>query len=395
MQTNRQRRWIAAALAPALTATLAVALAMTGAATRSSTASAASADAVKVMPLGDSITDGFTTAGGYRTGLCQRLQAGGYNVQFVGSLASGPAIACSNYDEGLIGWRIDQIDADIVAWLNSAQPHTVLLHIGTNDILQNDDVANAPSRLSTLIDHITTTLPSAEVFVAQITPLSGYAAQVQTFNAAIPGIVASKDAAGKHVHLVDMYDALTTADLTDGIHPTAAGYDKMAATWYKALLTVPGSIGNPAQASSSPSASASASASRSASPSPSASASRSASASPSASASGTGPAGACKVSDTIDAWNTGLTENITVTNTGSSTVTGWKLTFTLASGQSVTNVWNATITPSSGTVSATNLSYNASLAPGGSASFGFQANHTGNATPPPTFTLNGSTCVTG
>jgi cellulase/cellobiase CelA1 len=208
---------------------------------------------------------------------------------------------------------------------------------------------------------------------------------VQTFNAAIPGIVASKDTAGKHVHLVDMYDALTTSDLTDGIHPTAAGYDKMAATWYKALLTVPGSIGNPAQASSSPSTSASASAS----------ASQSASASPSASASGTGPAGACKVSDTIDAWNTGLTENITVTNTGSSTVNGWKLTFTLASGQAVTNVWNATITPSSGTVSATNLSYNASLAPGGTASFGFQATHTGNTTPPPTFTLNGSTCVTG
>jgi hypothetical protein len=42
-----------------------------------------------------------------------------------------------------------------------------------------------------------------------------------------------------------MHAALTTADLIDGIHPTAAGYDKMAATWYAALRSVPGSIGDP------------------------------------------------------------------------------------------------------------------------------------------------------
>ena len=68
---------------------------------------------------------------------------------------------------------------------------------------------------------------------------------MRTFNAAIPGIVQSKVNAGKHVHLVDMHSALTTADLIDGIHPTAGGYDKMAARWYSALQSVPGSIGDP------------------------------------------------------------------------------------------------------------------------------------------------------
>jgi hypothetical protein len=42
-----------------------------------------------------------------------------------------------------------------------------------------------------------------------------------------------------------MHSALTAADLIDGIHPTAAGYDKMAATWYSALQSAPGSIGTP------------------------------------------------------------------------------------------------------------------------------------------------------
>ncbi|HEX5200872.1 MAG TPA: GDSL family lipase, partial [Actinoplanes sp.] len=40
---------------------------------------------VRVMPLGDSITDGTQVPGGYRIGLWQRLAAGGYRVDFVGS----------------------------------------------------------------------------------------------------------------------------------------------------------------------------------------------------------------------------------------------------------------------------------------------------------------------
>ena len=210
-------------------------------------ASAESNGGVRVMPLGDSITEGTQVPGGYRIGLWQRFGAGGYRVDFVGSQFNGPASLGDHDHEGHPGWRIDQIDANIVGWLNTYQPHSVLLHIGTNDILQNFNVSSAPSRLSTLIDHITATVPAAEVFVAQIIPLanSGQESQVQTFNAAIPGIVQSKVNAGRHVHLVNMHNALTAADLTDGIHPTATGYDKMAAVWYQALLSVSGSIGNP------------------------------------------------------------------------------------------------------------------------------------------------------
>src|SRR4029453_1405178 len=112
-----------------------------------------------------------------------------------------------------------------------------LLHIGTNDVLQNYNVSGAPGRLSTLIDHITAAAPSADGFVARIIPPSnpGQESAGRTFNATIPGIVQGKVNAGKHVHFVDMHAALSTADLTDGIHPTAGGYDKMAATWHAAL----------------------------------------------------------------------------------------------------------------------------------------------------------------
>ena len=226
---------------------LTVALTALGATTSAGVAGAESNGGVRVMPLGDSITEGTQVPGGYRIGLWQRVVAGGFRVDFVGSQFNGPASLGDHDHEGHPGWRIDQIDANITGWLQATAPHTVLLHIGTNDVLQNFNLAGAPARLSTLIDHITAAVPSAEVFVATIIPLAsaGQEAAGRTFNAAIPGIVQRNVSAGKHVHLVDMHSALTAADLIDGIHPTAAGYDKMAATWYSALQSVPGSIGTP------------------------------------------------------------------------------------------------------------------------------------------------------
>ena len=230
-------RWLAAAAAVVVAAAIAM---------QTGVASAESNGGVRVMPLGDSITEGTQVPGGYRIGLWQRFTTNGYRVDFVGSQFNGPASLGDHDHEGHPGWRIDQIDANIVGWLQTFTPHTVLLHIGTNDVLQNFNLSTAPNRLSTLLDHITNTAPTAEVFVAQITPLANATqdAAARNFNSAIPGIVQSKVNAGRHVHLVDMHSALTTADLTDGIHPTAGGYDKMAATWFNALRSVPGSIGN-------------------------------------------------------------------------------------------------------------------------------------------------------
>jgi len=245
---RRWRRWFTAVL-------LAVIVVALGAVTRTSVAGAESNGGVRVMPLGDSITEGTQVPGGYRIGLWQRLVSGRYTVDFVGSQFNGPAALGDHDHQGHPGWRIDQIDANITNWARTYNPRTVLLHIGTNDILQNYNVAGAPQRLSTLIDRITATVPNADVFVATIIPLSSanQAAAARTFNAAIPGIVQNKVNSGKRVHLVDMYSKLTTSDLIDGIHPTAGGYDKMAAAWYAALQSVSGTIGQPGDPGATPS----------------------------------------------------------------------------------------------------------------------------------------------
>ncbi|MEV5437563.1 PHB depolymerase family esterase [Streptomyces sp. NPDC052682] len=105
--------------------------------------------------------------------------------------------------------------------------------------------------------------------------------------------------------------------------------------------------------------------------------------------------GACKVTVSTNAWNTGLTASLTVTNTGTTTINGWKLGFTLPAGQTVTGGWGATYTPSSGAVTATNVSYNGTIAPGASVGLGYQASHGGNSSTPTSFTLNGTVCAAG
>ena len=103
--------------------------------------------------------------------------------------------------------------------------------------------------------------------------------------------------------------------------------------------------------------------------------------------------GACSVRIELNAWNNGLTENITISNTGSTAVNGWSLAFTLPGGQTITSGWNASYSPSSGQVTARNVSYNAAIPAGGSTTIGFQATHTGNTARPSAFSLNGASCT--
>jgi poly(hydroxyalkanoate) depolymerase family esterase len=102
----------------------------------------------------------------------------------------------------------------------------------------------------------------------------------------------------------------------------------------------------------------------------------------------------CRVTGTVSAWNTGLTESLTITNTGTTAVNGWTLSFALPAGQTITSGWNATYAPASGQVTAKNLSYNTTIAANASVSIGFQATHTGNTAKPSSFTLNGVPCST-
>jgi hypothetical protein len=112
-------------------------------------------------------------------------------------------------------------------------------------------------------------------------------------------------------------------------------------------------------------------------------------------AAGSTPTGACKVVYKANDWGTGFTANVDLTNTGATPVSGWTLAFAWPGNQRITGGWSAAWTQTGNQVTATNLSWNATLQPGATANLGFQATYTGANPPPTAFTLNGATCTTG
>jgi hypothetical protein len=93
------------------------------------------------------------------------------------------------------------------------------------------------------------------------------------------------------------------------------------------------------------------------------------------------PAGAgCAASYAVtQSWAGGFTADVTVRNTGARATSGWVVSWTYGS-QHVVNAWNAALTQTGTAVRAGNLSYNGSLAPNGTTTFGLQAD--GTAGPP-------------
>ncbi|SEG55746.1 Lysophospholipase L1 [Actinacidiphila yanglinensis] len=220
---------LAAALGIAAGAAVPAAAAGSGSGHDRGAAPAATASSLRVMPLGDSITWGVgsSTGDSYRGDLWNELAAEGHALDFVGSGRDGTMSDPDN--EGHSGWRIDQIAGIADSVLARYRPNVVTLEIGTNDLNQNYEVSTATDRLHALIDQITADVPDATVLVGSLIVSTNPVEEPNrpAFNQAVPGIVQSEQAAGKHVRFVDM-SALTAADLSDQLHPNDGGYQKMA-----------------------------------------------------------------------------------------------------------------------------------------------------------------------
>jgi len=106
------------------------------------------------------------------------------------------------------------------------------------------------------------------------------------------------------------------------------------------------------------------------------------------------PAGACSVKYTVtNQWSSGFQGDVTITNTGTQSVNGWRLAWTFPDGQLVTQMWGATVANSGTGVVATNVSYNATIAANSSVGLGFLGSWTAQNRKPTAFTLNGTACA--
>jgi lysophospholipase L1-like esterase len=311
---------------------------------------------VRVMPLGDSITG---SPGCWRSVLWNRLQSTGYtDVDFVGTL--GPQGCGQPYDgdnEGHGGFLVTNVanQNQLPGWLAATRPDVVLMHFGTNDVWSNIPPATILAAYSKLVDQMRASNPAMRVLVAKIIPMAPSScgecgARVVALNDAIPGWAAGKTTASSPVVVVDQWTGFSTAaDTYDGVHPNASGDQKMSDRWYPALTGVLSGV-PPSPPTASPTAS------------------------PSPPADGGGCVAVYRV---VGQWTGGFQGEVTVRNGGSRSFTGWTARWTFA-GQRITQSWNAATTQSGSAVTARDVGWNGSLAPGTSTTFGFLASWTGS-----------------
>lgn len=217
-------------------------------------------EACRILPFGDSITWGMNgyKQGGYRVPLFKKAVSAGKSITFVGSMSTGPDkvgdLPFPKANEGHRGWAIEDIKAPngtirdgiskiVEESLGKNKPHIILLQIGTNDVIMNAEMKDAPERLSKLLDRIAKQSPEALIVVAQIVPNRHSAREERTkvYNAALPAIIEKKAKAGMHVVKVDMHSPIIanknwkTELFSDDAHPKDAGFDIMANVWWSAI----------------------------------------------------------------------------------------------------------------------------------------------------------------
>jgi lysophospholipase L1-like esterase len=220
------------------------------------------ANPLKVMAVGDSITDDCSIIGAWRQYLQPLLQTNGYPFTFLGrfsSTASGTFTKVKH--EGICGAVIaapgmmttpvhgyagadTYIQKTLMDGLATNTPDLVLIFMGANDIGRGrNPYLVATNHLPTLLDSIFARLPAANIIVTKPTTLqnaavgtpyySSFATNVPIYNTAVQSMINARRAQGQNVFLADMFSVVDgrTMFQNDYLHPNAAGLKAAAQEW--------------------------------------------------------------------------------------------------------------------------------------------------------------------
>jgi lysophospholipase L1-like esterase len=221
---------------------------------------------LKIMPVGDSITDDCSTNGAWRAPLQPLLETNGVAFTNTGRLTSagyagftkrrhegycgaviGPPGVFAVYNYSTADAYLQRIVRDALAITNN-RPDLVLILIGANDIGRGRNPwAVATNDMPNLLSVIFSNVPNAHVFLAKTTTLQNagigygvYATNVPIYNAALQRMVNQRRAAGQNVFLADMFSAVdySTGFLADHLHPNPVGLKAIAAEWAARIQTI-------------------------------------------------------------------------------------------------------------------------------------------------------------
>jgi hypothetical protein len=207
-----------------------------------------SAEPVRIMPLGNSITydqsilDAYDErpAGlrtGYRSHLWYMLQSANYSADFVGGMVAGQDVEppFDPDNEGHPGWTSYDLAEHVYNFLLNNPADKILLHIGTNDYSSSVDGVETILNYIDLFEQDSG--HSIKVYVAMIINRREHDETIAYFNSNLMVMVGRRIRNGDNLRLVDMYRraGLNAGDYIDDTHPNDTGYNKMAQIWYYAL----------------------------------------------------------------------------------------------------------------------------------------------------------------
>lgn len=227
------------------------------------------ASPIKVMAVGDSITDDCVVNGAWRAYLQPLLETNGFAFTFIGrqsSTASGgftktqhegycgsvvaaPGVLTSAV-HGYVGNEVylQKILADA---LTNLTPDLVLVLMGANDIGRGRNPwLVATNDLPALLDLIFSNAPNAHVLLDKTMTLQNaitgslnygaFATNVPIYNAVLQTIVNQRRALGQNVFLADMFSAVDYATMfnSDHLHPNAAGLQAIAKEWLTRIQSI-------------------------------------------------------------------------------------------------------------------------------------------------------------
>jgi endoglucanase len=101
----------------------------------------------------------------------------------------------------------------------------------------------------------------------------------------------------------------------------------------------------------------------------------------------------CEVTYSSNRWNSGFSTNVTLRNTGATTLSGWELAWSFNDDQKITQAWSAQVTQTGRNVVAKPAQWNTTVPAGGSVNFGFNGTSSGQAANPAAVSLNGKACT--
>jgi acyl-CoA thioesterase I len=178
-----------------------------------------------ILVFGDSLSDGFMLkrSEAYPALLAKKLRSAGLNFQVINASASG-----GTTDGGLerlpphLKHRID----------------ILILELGINDAFRGLPIDQIQNNLQQIIDKVKTRNPNAHLVIAAM-QLPGYAADdyVSAFGQMFVDL-AAKNSAALVPYLLEGVAGNPSLNLSDGIHPNAAGQKILAENVWRVLEPV-------------------------------------------------------------------------------------------------------------------------------------------------------------